>query len=188
MKRFHVHVSVKDLQQSIRFYSSVFGVPPTLEKPDYAKWMIEDPRLNFAISQRGGAPGVNHLGLQVESDEELEDLRARAAKARLAVLDEPGASCCYAKSDKYWVQDPQGVAWETYHTLGEVPTFSGAEGSGEAASGCCTGAGEPRKVEASCCGGPPARRADACCAKDEAAKDAGEAGCGCAAPANACCA
>ncbi|MDE0853459.1 MAG: VOC family protein [Nevskia sp.] len=138
MKRFHVHVAVDDLRHSIRFYSAMFGAAPTVEKPDYAKWMLDDPRLNFAISQRGAAAGVNHLGIQVESADELEGLRQRAAAAGIQARDEAGASCCYARSDKYWVQDPQGIAWETFHTLGEIPLF-GEHAAGEktARAACC---------------------------------------------------
>ena len=135
MKRFHVHLSVASLADSIRFYSTVFGSPPTVEKSDYAKWMVEDPRLNFAISTRGHAPGLNHLGLQVDSDAELGALRESMAKAELAVVDERGAACCYASSDKYWITDPQGIAWETYHTLAEIPTFGATD---TAATACCS--------------------------------------------------
>lgn len=123
MKRFHVHVSVNDLAQSIRFYSAIFGTSPTIEKPDYAKWMLDDPRVNFAISERGDNPGVNHLGLQVDGADELIALRQQVAAAEIAAQDEPGAECCYALSDKYWIEDPQGVAWETFHTLGDIPMF-----------------------------------------------------------------
>ncbi len=151
MKRFHVHVSVANLADSIRFYSTVFGEPPTVEKPDYAKWMVEDPRLNFAISQRGHAPGLNHLGLQVDSDAELAGLREAVARAELPVKDNRGASCCYAKSDKYWVTDPQGIAWETYHTLGDIPTFGEpAEGAGTGAC-CATVAEAPSTAPRACC-------------------------------------
>jgi catechol 2,3-dioxygenase-like lactoylglutathione lyase family enzyme len=137
MKRFHVHVSVRDLQESVRFYSSLFGAPPSVEKPDYAKWMLDDPRINFAISRRGHAAGVNHLGFQVESDEDLKELHEQVVKAGLAALDQTGTSCCYAKSDKYWIEDPQGVAWETFHTLGSVPIYGEeAKRSGEK-SACC---------------------------------------------------
>ena len=135
MKRFHVHVAVQDLAASIRFYSSVFGAEPSVLKSDYAKWMLEDPRINFAISQRGAAIGVNHLGIQVDSAEELNALRQQVAAAEIEARDEAGANCCYAKSDKYWVQDPQGVAWETFHTLGSIPVFG--EHSESTASGCC---------------------------------------------------
>jgi len=113
MKRFHVHVSVDDLSKNIRFYSAMFGVAPTVEKSDYAKWMLDDPRINFAISQRGGAAGINHLGFQVDSEEDLQALREQVGAADIEARDEVGAHCCYTKSDKYWVQDPQGVAWET---------------------------------------------------------------------------
>ncbi len=122
MKRFHVHVAVKDLESSIRFYSTLFGAEPAVSKSDYAKWMIDDPRINFAISQRGEAPGVNHLGLQVDSDAELEALRGQAESADLSASAQSG-TCCYARSNKYWYTDPQGVAWETYHTLAQVEFF-----------------------------------------------------------------
>ena len=147
MKRFHVHVSVKDLGESIGFYSKLFGTQPSVIKPDYAKWMLDDPRINFAISQRGHAPGVNHLGIQVDSGSELVALRAQAQAAEIAALDEKGAACCYANSDKYWVQDPQGIAWETFHTLGSIPVFG--EDSAPVNSACCV-PGDTAK--AACCG------------------------------------
>lgn len=126
MKRFHVHLGVDDLAQSIRFYSGLFGAEPTIRKDDYAKWMIEDPRVNFAISQRDGHVGVNHLGLQADTADELVAIRERFAAADVSsVRDEPGANCCYARSDKHWVTDPQGIAWEGYHTLGGVLYFDG---------------------------------------------------------------
>ena len=123
MKRFHVHVAVDDLEHNIRFYSSLFGAEPLVKKDDYAKWMLDDPRVNFAISRRGDTPGVNHLGIQVESDEELGAMRERLARADQPVLEQPEAACCYAKSNKHWVQDPQGIAWETFHTLSNIPVF-----------------------------------------------------------------
>jgi catechol 2,3-dioxygenase-like lactoylglutathione lyase family enzyme len=123
MKRFHVHVAVADLESSIRFYSSLFGAQPAVAKDDYAKWMLDDPRVNFAISKRGDAPGVNHLGIQVESDEELLEMRGRLSQAEQPVVEQAGAACCYAASNKHWVQDPQGVAWETFHTLSHIPVF-----------------------------------------------------------------
>lgn len=151
MKRFHVHVSVDNLADSIRFYSSMFGAPPTVTKADYAKWMIEDPRLNFAISQRGRAAGVNHLGIQVDTEEELADLRAAVEGASLPVLDQRNASCCYAKSDKYWMTDPQGIAWETYHTLHDIRTF----GDDTVAPGMCCDPAPAKQAagarQASCC-------------------------------------
>jgi catechol 2,3-dioxygenase-like lactoylglutathione lyase family enzyme len=123
MKRFHIHVSVRDLTQSIRFYSTLFGAVPTRVEADYAKWMLEDPRVNFAISTGRQPLGVNHLGFQVDSAEELHDMQAQlnAADARLIV--ESGQACCYAKSDKYWITDPGGIAWETFHTLGDIPVY-----------------------------------------------------------------
>ena len=123
MKRFHVHVAVRDLDQSIRFYSSLFGTGPTVKKDDYAKWMLEDPRINFAISDRSGKSGLDHLGMQAETPAELEEVGSRLAQADVSVLPQKGASCCYAKSDKYWTLDPQGIAWESFHTLDSVPVY-----------------------------------------------------------------
>ena len=158
MKRFHVHVAVKDLEQSVRFYSTMFGAAPSVQKPDYAKWMLDDPRVNFAISQRGRSLGVNHLGIQAESDEELEAIHAKLRDADAEVVAEKGVHCCYATSDKYWVTDPQGVAWESFRSLGAVP-FYGTEGPNEqsscgtsGASGCCGPDGQVRpEVTAGCC-------------------------------------
>jgi lactoylglutathione lyase len=155
MKRFHVHVSVSDLSGSIRFYSVLFGVAPTVEKSDYAKWMIEDPRINFAISARGDKPGVNHLGLQVDDASELAALRAEVASAGIAADDEPAAECCYALSDKYWTLDPQGVAWETFHTLGDIPVFGQDHApAAPPASACC--APKPTQAAPSGCCAPAA--------------------------------
>ena len=123
MKRFHVHVSVSDLQQSIRFYSALFAAQPAVLKDDYAKWMLDDPRVNFAISTGSAKAGVDHLGIQAEDSDELEDLGARLAQADVAITAQKNASCCYAKSDKYWTIDPQGVAWESFHTLDSAPVY-----------------------------------------------------------------
>ena len=123
MKRFHVHVAVDDLDKSVQFYKALFGVEPTVSKDDYAKWMLDDPRVNFAVSRRGDTAGVNHFGIQVESDEELQEMREKLAQADQPVLDQPEAACCYAESNKHWVQDPQGIAWETFHTLSSIPVF-----------------------------------------------------------------
>jgi catechol 2,3-dioxygenase-like lactoylglutathione lyase family enzyme len=136
MKRFHVHVAVNDLDASVRFYSNVFGMPPTVLKEDYAKWMVEDPRVNFAISKRGLKPGVDHLGMQVESEAELTELRKQVAAAEIAALDQTNTVCCYARSDKYWITDPQGVAWETFHTLDSVPVYGEASRAQQTA--CCS--------------------------------------------------
>ena len=136
MKRFHVHVAVPDLNESIRFYSTMFGVEPAVVKPDYAKWMLDDPRVNFAISQRSTRAGINHLGLQVDSDDELEALHARLRSAETHVAEEKNVSCCYARSDKYWVTDPAGVAWESFRNLGSVE-FYDEKGNASEPSGCC---------------------------------------------------
>jgi|ERR1700722_1585617 catechol 2,3-dioxygenase-like lactoylglutathione lyase family enzyme len=117
MKRFHVHVSVKDLTASIRFYRALFAAEPAVIRHDYAKWMLEDPRVNFAISTHRQSVGVNHLGFQVESDQELRGMRAQLEAADAGLVEENEQLCCYAKSDKYWVTDPAGIAWETFHTL-----------------------------------------------------------------------
>jgi hypothetical protein len=114
---------VHDLQQSIRFYSALFAAEPAVKKDDYAKWMLDDPRVNFAISTRGGKAGLDHLGIQAENANELEDLGSRLAQADVAITAQKGASCCYAKSDKYWTIDPQGIAWESFHTLDTVPMY-----------------------------------------------------------------
>lgn len=161
MKRFHVHVAVKDMESSIRFYSALFGAQPTVTKSDYAKWMVDDPRINFAISQRGAGIGVNHLGLQVDSDEELELLRVQAERADVEAAAEKDVSCCYARGNKYWYTDPQGVAWETYHTLEQVEFFREEENGQEssdaiAASSCCgpltaTSASTERRADSACC-------------------------------------
>ena len=119
MKAFHAHLHVKDLETSIVFYSALFGASPTRVKPGYAKWMLEDPRVNFAIST-GQPIGVSHLGFQVETDEELAEVSARASEAAGTVFVEKGARCCYAKGNKTWAEDPQGVVWETFHTTGEL--------------------------------------------------------------------
>lgn len=141
MKRFHVHVAVDNLQDNIRFYSSVFGASPAVVKDDYAKWMLEDPRINFAISTRGAQPGVDHLGFQVESDAELKEMRQHLIAAQAPVLEQQEATCCYAKSDKYWITDPQGVAWETFHTLDSVPVYGQQTKPEAVAAACCSPAG-----------------------------------------------
>jgi predicted enzyme related to lactoylglutathione lyase len=164
MKRFHVHVAVNDLSKSIAFYSAMFGEQPSVVKPDYAKWMLEDPRINFAISDRGQTPGVNHLGMQAEDEVELETIHANLQKADSAVVAEKDAHCCYAKSDKYWVTDPQGIAWESFRSLGSIPLFGGVEpvaaeqpgscGSGTAGSSCCapeSKASQSDRATSGCC-------------------------------------
>ena len=161
MKRFHVHAHVEDLQASIAFYSKMFAAEPARVESDYAKWMLEDPRLNFAISTRGEKPGVDHLGIQTDTEEELEALKAQAAAADMTLLDVGATSCCYARSDKYWLTDPQGIAWEQFHTLATIPVFSDKAGANpQPASACCAATparGKPLAVpvtgapNASCC-------------------------------------
>jgi catechol 2,3-dioxygenase-like lactoylglutathione lyase family enzyme len=149
MKRLHIHVAVADLAESIRFYSALFAAEPSVIKPDYAKWMLDDPRVNFAISRRGIAAGLNHLGVQVESADELSEMRARLENLQTDLIEETGTACCYAKSDKYWANDPQGIPWETFHTLDNIPVF-GAEATSETA--CCVPlAPAAQKEEASSC-------------------------------------
>lgn len=147
MKRLHLHVSVPDLALSIQFYETLFGAPATVVKDDYAKWMLEDPRINFAISHRGAHAGLNHLGVQAETADELAGIRAGFAAADAdAVYDEPNVTCCYARGNKHWTRDPQGVAWEAFHTLDDVPLFgddaqpdeTAAISPGASATRCCT--------------------------------------------------
>ena len=133
MKRLHVHVAVHDLEKSIRFYSALFAAQPAVKKDDYAKWMLDDPRVNFAISTRGKKAGLDHLGIQAENVAELEEIGSRLAQADVSLLPQKGASCCYAKSDKYWTLDPQGIAWESFHTLDTVPMY----GSDTKEKACC---------------------------------------------------
>jgi len=143
MKRFHVHVSVEDLDRNIAFYTRLFGAAPKVTKPDYAKWMLEDPRVNFAISARSGRTGIEHLGLQVDSADELEQVRQAVLAAGADVTPEKGANCCYAKSDKYWAVDPQGVPWEAFHTLIEARHYGTDTGATIAAA--------PATQTARCC-------------------------------------
>lgn len=165
MKRFHLHLAVDNLAANIGFYSAVFGQQPSVVKDDYAKWMLEDPRVNFAISSRGLAKGIDHLGLQVDSDEELALLREQVRAAEIAARDQPEAACCYANSNKYWITDPQGVAWETYHTLGGIPTF-GADAKAVTKAQAGPAAGIDRSAVANACCAPakaaPGARS-ACC-------------------------
>lgn len=179
MKRFHVHLGVPDLAASVRFYSELFGLPPSVEKADYAKWMLEDPRVNFAISQRGSRLGVNHLGLQADNADELADLRTHFAAADASsMVDETNASCCYARSDKHWVRDPQGIAWEAFHSLGTVPLFDGDPVVAAAPASCgVTAVGSANTaVTAACCAptsiAAPAAAASGCCAPSPAAATA----------------
>ncbi len=137
MKRFHVHVAVKNLSESINFYSAMFGMPPTVMKSDYAKWLVDDPRVNFAISQRGTQFGLNHLGIQAETPEELLEMQHRLQELQAEMTEEADAECCYAKSDKYWVTDQQGIVWETFHTLSSIPVFGKSDNNGKDHTTCC---------------------------------------------------
>lgn len=141
MKRMRVHLSVENLSESIQFYSMMFGgAAPAVLKDDYCKWELKDPVVNFAISQRGAKPGVDHLGIQVETDEEFGEMNARFAATNLPVMEQTGTTCCYAKSDKVWTVDPQGVAWETFRTLESAPTYGQSMAASELQSpaACCT--------------------------------------------------
>jgi catechol 2,3-dioxygenase-like lactoylglutathione lyase family enzyme len=161
MKRFHVHVAVADLADSIRFYTALFAAQPAVVKSDYAKWMLDDPRVNFAISQRGATPGLDHLGVQVESEVELAEMHERLQGAALPLDEQIGTACCYVRSDKYWTVDPQGIAWESYHTLTDIPVFGeshntpGGESDDEASACCASPRGKPVgiavKPSSSCC-------------------------------------
>ena len=158
MKRFHVHLHVQDLQASIACYSRLFSAQPARIETDYAKWMLEDPRVNFAISTRGSKPGLDHLGFQVDSAEELVEMKAAAQNADMAMLDEGETTCCYARSDKHWITDPQGVAWEQFHTLGDIPVFNEASQPASGAA-CCA----PTRPTASACCAPNTVATASCC-------------------------
>lgn len=148
MKRLHVHVAVEDLAASIRFYSQLFAAEPVVLKDDYAKWMLEDPRVNFAVSRRGAKPGVQHLGIQVEDRAELDEVYGRLKRAEGPILDEGETTCCYARSEKSWIEDPQGIQWEAFLTSGESTVYGNdpvrADPSPAAASTCCTPCCTPR--------------------------------------------
>lgn len=162
MNRFHVHLNVVDLGASIRFYSELFGAQPTVSKPDYAKWMLDDPRINFAISATGRAPGVDHLGLQVDSGEELAALGHRLDAAGGTVVPEDATVCCYARSDKLWTEDPQGTRWESFHSLGEATTYHAAGAACATDGASCTpdpAAMKPKVDKGTSCCSP----ASGCC-------------------------
>ena len=173
MKRFHVHIHVDDLARSIAFYSKLFAAEPARVEADYAKWMLDDPRVNFAISTRGDQPGLDHLGFQVDDAAELAQLKARAEAADMALLDEGATSCCYARSEKHWITDPQGIAWEHFHTLGNIPVFHEAGKTPEAGA-CCAPAPTGDKAAAACCA-PAAVEAQATCCAPKATPSANKA-------------
>lgn len=136
MKRLHIHIAVQDLESNIRFYSALFAAQPTKVEEDYAKWQLDDPKVNFAISSRGHQAGVNHLGIQVEQQVELDDLAERLQQANIDSVQQEGAQCCYARSDKHWSFDPNGIAWESFHTLDEITTF-GEDRQNREEGACC---------------------------------------------------
>ena len=162
MKRLHVHVAVDNLEKSIGFYSTLFAARPSVVKPDYAKWMLDDPRINFAISSRSDELGVDHLGFQVDTDEELQEMNQRLARADLPIETQEETACCYAKSNKHWTVDPQGIAWESYHTLDSIPVFGESKNSEAAESACCT---PTVKItpKAACCTPEKGKSTSSCC-------------------------
>lgn len=153
MKRFHVHVGVEDIQKSVAFYTTLFGQQPSKLKDDYAKWMLEDPRVNFAISTRTSEQGLDHLGIQVDDDSELSELAERLKGANLGVFGEGESTCCYAESKKAWVRDPSGIAWETYRTMADAEVYSVKPKVKLGTSACCAPAPSPSKAKSSssCC-------------------------------------
>ncbi|KJC57621.1 glyoxalase [Bradyrhizobium sp. LTSPM299] len=160
MKRMHVHVSVADLSRSIGFYSALFAAKPSVVKQDYAKWMLDDPRVNFAISTRGRQPGLDHLGIQVETGEELREVYDRLQQAGGEVIEQGQTACCYAKSEKSWIDDPAGIAWETFHTTGESTDYGDGTGENRAwvaqekqeekQGACCAPQAAPKPSTACC--------------------------------------
>jgi catechol 2,3-dioxygenase-like lactoylglutathione lyase family enzyme len=168
MKRMHVHVAVDDLDRSVAFYSALFAAEPAVVKPDYAKWMLDDPRVNFAISTRGKEPGLDHLGIQVESKAELGDVYARLRQAGGMVLEQGETTCCYATSEKSWIEDPAGISWETFFTTGESTDYGiGIEKDARVAHarGCCAPQIAAGETASACCAQiAPAERDTACCA------------------------
>jgi hypothetical protein len=169
MKRLHIHVAVDDLAHSVRFYNALFAAEPTVSKPDYAKWMLDDPRINFAISKRGANSGLQHLGIQVETEKELSEVYERLQHAGRPVIEEGETTCCYANSEKSWITDPQGLWWETFLTLGESTVYGGDALLGAApteATPCCT----PKAPQGECCPTKPELPAAApCCGSKERA-------------------
>lgn len=173
--RFHVHVHVADLEASLRFYTRLFGTEPSVQQPDYAKWMLEDPRLNFAISSgKAGAPGIAHLGLQADTPEALAAIGARLQAADAVVLAETGTTCCYARSDKFWAQDPQGVRWEAFHSHGAATSYY-APAADVPATTCCgpdAVCAAPATADQACCDRPATASQDACCGATPASQGA----------------
>lgn len=160
MKRLHIHVAVNNLEESVKFYSTMFSAQPVKLKPDYAKWLLDDPRVSFAVSARGRVPGVDHMGIQVDDDAELAEVRERIKNANLKTYDEGETTCCYAQADKTWVIDPAGVAWEAYRTIGDTEVFGKDQSlESESVKTCCAPSAEKPRVslgeavakKSSCC-------------------------------------
>lgn len=151
MKRLHVHLSVDDLEKNIHFYSTMFACQPTVQHEDYAKWMLDDPRVNFAISNRSAKVGLDHLGIQAENEAELQTIKQQLDATQAPIDTQEGTACCYSQSDKHWVTDPSGIAWESFHTLGEIPTFNEQDSQSDTGSACCPPTPTPEK-KSSCCG------------------------------------
>jgi catechol 2,3-dioxygenase-like lactoylglutathione lyase family enzyme len=161
MKRLHIHVGVKNIEESVRFYNALFGAEPTKLKPDYAKWMLESPHVNFAISTRAKTVGLDHMGLQVDDVGELTGLRDQMSAANMSTHSDGETTCCYAKSEKSWVEDPNGIAWEAYHTMEDAQIYSADDPVSEA---CCV----PETPQGACCAPKPELAADAACCGDRA--------------------
>lgn len=162
MKRFHVHLHVRDLASNIGFYSQLFARQPARIESDYAKWMLDDPPLNFAISTRGSSQGVDHFGIQAESAEELAALKSQAEAASLALEDQGETSCCYARSEKHWITDPQGLAWEHFHTLGSIPVFGQTQSQDTQPDAACCPTSTHSSAPSSCCA-PQSSSPNRCC-------------------------
>ncbi len=151
MKRLHVHLSVDNLEQNINFYSTMFGCQPTVLHDDYAKWMLDDPRVNFAISNRSEKLGLDHLGIQADNEAELQTIKQQLDATQTPIEAQENAACCYSRSDKYWVMDPQGIAWESFHSLNEIPTFNDAKAVSDGENPYACRPAEDNK-KSSCCG------------------------------------
>lgn len=152
MKRLHVNLAVADLDDSMRFYSALFAAEPTVVKPDYAKWMLDDPRVNFAITTRGSRKGIDHLGIQVENADELGEVHARLKSAGRPVIEQGETTCCYAQSEKNWIFDPEGIAWETFLTKGDSPVYGSDAELQDPASACCAKpTAQDAAASSSCC-------------------------------------
>ena len=148
MKRMHIHISVEDLDKNIEFYSAMFGTQPTVQQVDYAKWRLDEPSINFAVSAKGRTVGLNHLGFELDSDADLEEMSRRIDEHNLDKQEDKGANCCYAESDKYWSMDPQGIPWENFHTLSDIPVYGESNQKSQTiGSQCCAGG----SINSQCC-------------------------------------